>query len=307
MTRRLRVAVVGVGRWGRLHASKYAALDGVELVGVVDIKRERAEEVASRLGTRPFYNHLELIGEVDAVSVATPTVTHYSIAKDFLEAGVDVLLEKPMAASLHEATELEELATSRGLVLQIGHLERFNGALQGLNGFLLTPSRVQCWRLSPYTGRSTDVDVVLDLMIHDLDLLFHLLGMEIEHVEAEGERLKGPSADVVRARIRTKGGWWAELVSSRVSQQKVRKMVLHQPEGELSLDLLEHRFALKRGQEVSAGGAPRDALLEEIRSFLDSVRNRRPPAVSGLDGRRALEAALRISDLVESRCLQGAS
>lgn len=307
MRRKVRVGVIGVGRWGRLHVSKYATLQGVELVGVVDIRKERADEVASTFNTYPFYHHGELLGEVEAVSIATPTVTHFAIAKDFLEAGADVLLEKPMASNLQEATELEELAERTGRILQIGHLERFNGALQGLNGFPTPPLRVRVWRLSPYTGRSTDVDVVLDLMIHDLDLLLHLLPLEVQEIEAEGERVRGPSADVVRARIRTKQGWEVELVSSRVATERVRKMVIYRPGEETVIDLLEHRFTLKRGEEATTGGGPRDALRYEIEAFLDSVRERRPPVVSGSDGRRALELALRISDLVGSRCTQGAS
>jgi len=304
VTERIRVGVVGVGRWGRVHASKYATLQGAELVGVVDIRKERARAVATLFGARPYYHHLELLGKVDAVSVATPTTTHYQIAKDFLEAGVDVLLEKPMASTLQEARELEELASRQGLILQIGHLERFNGAVADLDGRIDGLEHVEAYRLSPFSGRGTDVNVVLDLMIHDLDLLLYLAPMEVKHIEAEGEQRLSSGVDVARARIWTKGGWRVELVSSRVASRKVRKMVLHRAEGTLQLDFLRHRFSLQGRDGTLEGGSPRDSLREEISSFLESVRRREPPVVRASDGRRALELALMISDLVEGRCLR---
>lgn len=302
MTERVRVGVVGVGYWGRLHASKYVTFEGVELVGVVDIREERAQAVATLFGTKPYYHHQELLGKVDAVSVVTPTTTHYQIAKDFLEAGVDVLLEKPMASTLKEARELEELASRQGLILQIGHLERFNGAVADLDGRIDGLQRVEAYRLSPFTGRGMDVNVVLDLMIHDLDLLLHLAPLEVKRIEAEGQRRLGSGVDVARARIWTKGGWRVELVSSRVASRKVRKMVLHGAEGTLQLDFLRHRFSLQGRDGTTEGGSPKDSLREEISSFLQSVRRRQPPVVRASDGRRALELALMISDLIEGRC-----
>lgn len=307
MRERVRVAVVGVGRWGRLHAEKFASMRGAELIGVVDIVPERARLVASALGTRPYFDYRELLGKVDAVSIVTPTNTHYEIAKAFLEAKVDVFLEKPMTQALTEAHQLGELSRKGDLILQVGHLERFNGALFGIDGFLKDPERVRAVRLSPFSERSLDVDVVLDLMIHDIDLLCHLLDLKVRTLEAEGKRVKSPLADEVQVTIWTEDGRKVELVASRVAPEKVRSITFFQPHGQLTLDLLRHRFVFKGNGTLREGGSLRDSLREELSSFLESVRNRRPPVVGPSDGIRALEVALSISEAVHSQWAKGTS
>ena len=302
---RIRVGVVGVGRWGRLHARKYSSIPEVELVAVVDINRERAEEVASEVGSRPYYHHHEILGKVDAVSIATPTYTHYTIAKDFLEEGVDVLLEKPMATTPHEAKELEELASRKGLILQIGHLERFNGAVEALDGFLSFPLSVESWRMAPCDGRGTDVSVVLDLMIHDIDLLLHLVPLEIERVEAQGTAVFTPLPDVAQANLRFSGGCVANLFASRVAPEKVRKMLIHQPGAHLVVDFVKQRLWVARkggGVRLEEKGGQRDSRYAEIETFLRCVRRRIPPLVSAADGRRALEIATEILRVMEREC-----
>lgn len=299
MKDRVRVAVIGVGRWGRLHAQKFASMEGVELVGVVDVVQERANEVAASLGTSPFYDHRELFGKVDAVSIVTPTSSHFPIAWDFLKADVNVFLEKPMTDSLEKALELRDLAEEKGLLLQVGHLERFNGALSGLNGKMDPPEGVVAYRLSPFPEGTVDTDVVLDLMIHDIDLVFHLLGEEVVSVEADGKCLRTGYADVVKARLFTEKGVQVELHASRVAERKVRKMILRGQDSCIVLDFLNHRYAFQENGHVKRGGEVRDSLFEELYAFVESVRKNLPPVIDAEDGIKALEVALRISRLVK--------
>lgn len=301
MRERVRVAVIGVGRWGWLHAEKFALLPGAELVGVVDVDRERAQAAAAAFGAKAYSEVSELLGRVDAVSIATPTSTHYAIAKEMLEAGVDVFLEKPMTQTLEEARELEALSRSKGLILQVGHLERFNGALEGALGLIGDPRRVRARRISPFPERSLDVDVVLDLMIHDIDLLLHLLDLRVKALEVEGRKVKTPWADEARVVMETEDGRTVELIASRVASDKVREIAFSEDGRELTLDLLRHRFTLREGRRVLQGGVPRDSLREELSAFLESVRERTPARVGPSDGIRALELALRISEAIRSR------
>lgn len=301
MTDKVRVGVIGVGRWGRLHAQKFASMEGVELVGVVDVVRERADEVAASLRTSPFYDHKQLLGKVDAVSIVTPTSSHFAIAWDFLKADVNVFLEKPMTDSLEKAFELQNLAENKGLLLQIGHLERFNGALSELHVKIDPPERVVAYRLSPFPDGTIDTDVVLDLMIHDIDLVFHLLGGEVVSIEAEGKRLKTVYADVAKARLFTEKGIQVELHASRVAERKIRKMILRGQDSRIVFDFLNHRYTFRENGSVKKGGKVRDSLFEELHAFVESVRKNLPPVVNAQDGIKALEVALRISGLLKSR------
>ena len=295
----MRIGVVGVGQWGRLHAQKCSQMEGVELVGVVDIEKGRSEEVASEVGCRPYYHHHDLLGKVEAVSIATPTPSHYAIAKDFLQEGVDVLLEKPMTTTLNEAKELESIAKKKGLILQIGHLERFNGAMEALDGLSLSPLYVDVCRMAPFCPRGTDVSVVLDLMIHDLDILLHLIPSPLREIRATGSTFFTPLGDVAHVQLEFENGCLANLLASRVAPQRVRRMIIHQRDSYLHIDFLEQRLWIVQGRRWEERGRPQDALEFELRSFLRSVRERRPPLVGAKEGRRALEVALKIIEEIE--------
>jgi predicted dehydrogenase len=300
MKGRIKIAVIGVGRWGELHAQKLASIPQAELVGVVDISPERAQEVAWKVGSKPFSDYRELLGKVEAVSIATPTSVHYEIAKDFLLNGTHVLLEKPMTSNLEEAIHLEEISKSRNLILQIGHLERFNGAIEGIRDFLKDIKKIEVIRHSPWTERNFDIDVVLDLMIHDLDLLEFLLGIKVKKLKAWGKRVKTPFLDEAQAIIETEEGMEIKLSSSRVAHQKVRNIRFLKEQGELILDLLNHSFVFKENGLIKKGGKKKDALKEEIEAFLRSIREGSSPPVSAKEGLKALQLALEISKLASS-------
>ena len=235
---KIRAAVVGVGYLGRFHAQKYAQLSGCELVGVVDSNRDTREQVAAELGTAAFEDHRALTGKVDAVSVATPTPAHFAIARDLLEGGAHVLVEKPITETTVEARALIELARARGRVLQVGHLERFNAAILAAEPHLRAPRFIECHRLAPYRERGTDVNVVLDLMIHDIDIVQTIVGVPIESIDAIGTPVFSDEIDIANARIRFANGCIANATASRVSVKTERKLRIFEDDAYLSLDLL---------------------------------------------------------------------
>lgn len=303
---RIPVGVVGVGYAGRFHAEKYAASNRAELVGVADIDRKRASEVGKQCGAVPVTDYRELCGRVRCVSVAVPTRSHYEVTRDFLVAGIDVLVEKPLAATLEEGKELVALARQKRLVLQVGHLERFNPAIRRLEGVIREPKFVECHRLAPFVERGTDVDVVLDLMIHDIDVISSLVDAPMESVEAVGVPVLTDKPDIANARIRFSNGCVANLTSSRVSMKRERKIRFFQPDAYISIDYDQKRAQIYRKPREGAGWQDiigetieikeGDALADEIDSFLDAVQNRSRPLVSGEDGLRALEIASAISE-----------
>ena len=308
-----RTAVIGVGYLGRFHAQKYAALPESQLVAVVDANAEARERVAAELGCRAVADYRELLGEVDAVSIATPTPTHFSIASDCLEHGVHVLVEKPITETLDEAAALVALANRCGLVLQVGHLERFNAAILALEGTLGVPRFVESHRLAPFKERGTDVNVVLDLMIHDIDLIQSLVGAPIESIDAVGTSVFSAGLDIANARIRYANGCVANTTASRVSMKTERKLRIFQDDAYISIDLQQKVLTIVRKPPPDSGAAPGqvtleersyeqgDALKMEIEAFLHCVREGKPPVVSGEDGMRALETAIRISAMVHSQ------
>jgi predicted dehydrogenase len=303
---KLKVGVVGVGYFGRFHAEKYAKMEDVELVGVVDVDESRAREVAKRCRTRPFARYADLFENVQAVSIAIPTPFHYSVTKECFLRGVDVLLEKPIASTLKEADALITLSESKGLILQIGHLERFNGALSALEGKVQHPLFIESHRLGPFSGRGAEVNVVLDLMVHDLDIILSLVDAKEKKFQAIGIPMLTPTPDVANARIEFENGCTADLTVSRVSEEKIRRTRIFQADEILSIDYLSQKLSLaktvffpgkKKMPEMVIEEIPVekvDLLETEIRSFLESVKNRKRPRVSGTDGRRTLEVALRI-------------
>ena len=308
-----RTAVIGVGYLGRFHAQKYAVLPESQLVAVVDASAEARERVAAELGCRAVADYRELLGEVDAVSIATPTPTHFSIASDCLEHGVHVLVEKPITETLDEAAALVALANRCGLVLQVGHLERFNAAILALEGTLGVPRFVESHRLAPFKERGTDVNVVLDLMIHDIDLIQSLVGAPIESIDAVGTSVFSAGLDIANARIRYANGCVANTTASRVSMKTERKLRIFQDDAYISIDLQQKVLTIVRKPPPDSGAAPGqvtleersyeqgDALKMEIEAFLHCVREGKPPVVSGEDGMRALETAIRISAMVHSQ------
>ena len=307
------MGVVGVGYLGQFHAEKYAKMEGVELVGVVDVNPTRAREIARRSHTQSFFHYSELFKKTQAVSIAVPTPLHHPIAKDFLLHGQDVLLEKPICTTLEEADELIGLAESKRLILQVGHLERFNGALTALRGMVRDPLLIESRRLSPFTGRETDVNVVLDLMIHDIDIALTLVQSKPRRVQAVGLPVITSLIDVANARIEFDNGCTADLTASRVSEEKTRRTRIFQADGILSIDYLLQKASLSRkAASPEKGGTPRmmikripvkkvDLLEREIRAFVKGVRDRDNVQVSGREGRRALEMALRIIQRMERK------
>jgi len=311
----VRTAVIGVGYLGRFHAQKYAALPAVELVAVVDASAENRTRVAAETGCRAVADYRDILGEVDAVSIATPTPLHYPIARECLERGIHVLVEKPITTTLEEARSLVETAARQGRVLQVGHLERFNAAILALAGTLRTPRFVESHRLAPFKERGTDVNVVLDLMIHDNDLIQSLVGAPIESIDAVGSSVFSAGLDIANARIRYANGCVANTTASRVSMKMERKLRLFQDDAYISIDLQQKVLTIVRkppaGTDVPKGQVlieertydQGDALLLEIEAFLHSIRTGTPPVVSGEDGLRALETATRITQMVQDGAL----
>ena len=267
--RPLRVGVVGVGHLGQHHARVFAGVPGVELVGVADLRPEQARAVADRTGTTAFADYREFLGQIDAVSVAVPTCLHREVAGAFLEEGIATLVEKPLAANLEDAEALVALARDHGAVLQVGHIERFNPALSALDGLGLRPKYITAERLSTYTFRSTDVGVVLDLMIHDIDLVLSMVSAPVRSVAAVGVGVFGGHEDIANARIEFEDGCVANLTASRASYQALRKMRLYGREGYASLD-----FATKQGTFISPSEALRRGELE-----LDGLDMTQPSAI----------------------------
>jgi len=307
MPQPLRAAVIGAGYLGSFHAQKYAALDGARLVGVVDVDANRAREVAQRAGAPAYTDYREVLGEIDVASIVVPTEAHFEVARACLEAGVHILVEKPVTRTVEEANELVQLAARRALVFQVGHLERFNPAILAVREQITRPLFIESDRLALFKPRGTDVNVVLDLMIHDIDLILSLTRSEITDVRSSGFKVLTDAVDIANARIEFADGCVADVNSSRVSQQSLRKLRIFQPDLYVSIDCgtFHVRTVRKEGPATSPEGIPRivsseqqfekaDPLLAEIRAFLDSVRAGREPPVTGEDGRRALEVALKI-------------
>jgi len=303
--------VVGAGYLGRFHAQKYASEAGCRLVAVADPRPEAREALALELGTTAVADHRELLGKVDAVSVVTTTPAHFAIARDFLEAGAHVLVEKPITETVEQARELITIAARCGRILQVGHLERFNPAIVAAESELVGARFIDCQRLAPFKERGTDVNVVLDLMIHDIDIVQSIVGRPIESIDAVGTPVFSGAVDIANARLRFEGGCVANVTASRVSLKMERKLRVFRDDAYLSIDLQQRILTVIRKQATppAPGGLPvaidersfeqGDALRAEIRSFLDCIATGRAPVVGGEDGLRALETAIRITRLLQ--------
>ena len=301
---KIRAAVIGVGYLGRFHAQKYAMMEDVELVGVVDADLSRAGAVAEEVKTRAFKDPAALYGLVDAVSIATPTEHHYRLGMDFLSRGVHVMMEKPVTAVSGEARSLVKEAAASKALLQVGHLERFNGAMLALEGRIKDPLYIEAVRTSPFPNRSTDVDVILDVMIHDIDLVLSIARSEPVKVEAVAiPVVSNGKADFANARVTFKSGCVANITASRVSKERVRRINVVQPDAMITIDYAAQGLTITRtvpGSPVAAQVddsitvEKKDSLLEELKSFINAIKTGKEPVVSGTDGMAALELAEQI-------------
>ena len=306
----LRTAVVGVGHLGRHHARILSALDGARLVAVVDTIAERAQQVAASAGTRALTDSRELLGDVDAVSIAVPTAAHLEVALPFLERGVAVLVEKPMARSLREAEEMIAAAQRGGAVLAVGHTERYNPAVAAVLPLVTSPRFIEVHRLGAFPDRSLDIDVVFDLMIHDLDVILAMVRSPVTSLEAVGVPVLTPRYDIANARLRFASGCIANITASRISKDRVRKIRFFQPDAYLSIDYAAQevegwRLVRRDGARPSIEGGPipiqqEEPLKRELADFVRAARQRAAPLVDGEAGRRALELATRIAEKMES-------
>lgn len=319
MTKKLRAAVIGVGYLGRFHAQKYAALAaagaGVELVGVVDAYPETAQRVAGELGVPAFTDYRQLLGaspQVDLLSVASTTETHHAVARECLAAGVHVLAEKPITVTVEQADELIVLADAKKLVLQVGHLERFNPAWLAVKDKIRRPVFIEAHRMAPFKARGIDVSVVLDLMIHDLDLILPLVGSPVTDLRASGVSVLTDGIDIANARIEFANGCVANLTASRTSTASLRRLRVFQHHEYISVDFGERRIGISKKREALVEGEepldteafqqpPGDALMTEIQAFVAAVRDGTRPVVSGREGRDALAAALEIDRMIAAR------
>jgi predicted dehydrogenase len=307
----VRAAVVGVGHLGRHHARILPTLPGVTLVAVADRVLERAQAAAAPSGAEAVADARVLLGRVDAVVVAVPTVDHLAVARPFLEAGVPVLVEKPMASSLEEADVMLSLAKRSGAVLAVGHTERFNPAIRAAMPILRTPRFIEVHRLSGFPERSLDIDVVFDVMIHDLDIVLALDRSEVVGVEAIGVPVLTPHVDIANVRIKFASGCVANITASRISRDKVRKVRFFQPDMYVSVDYAAQeldvwRLIPREGERPAIEGGPVpvervEPLAAELSDFVDAIREKRAPLVSGEDGRRALALATRVAEAIRAQ------
>lgn len=306
----LKTAVIGTGHQGRYHADKYASLPASSLVFIVDTDRARGEELARQYGADYLSDYRGLLGRVDAVSIAVPTAAHFEIARACLENGIHVLLEKPITSTLEEASRLIRLADENALVLQVGHLERFNAAILAVEHYIKAPRFIESYRIAPFRERGTDINVILDLMIHDIDLIQGIVNSPIRQLDASGTRVISDHTDIANARITFANGCVANVTASRVSRKSERRIRIFQDDAYMSVDMLDRKVVVyRKDPKLPSAELPGitveeiacekgDALKTQIQAFLESITQGRPPVVSGEAGREALETAIRISELV---------
>lgn len=314
--KKIRTAVIGVGYLGRFHAEKYAALPESELVMVCDPNPARAQEIAAHHHTESCDDYRKLIGLVDAVSIAAPTPLHHEIGLFFLKQGVHVLMEKPIATTIEEAEELIKTAEKNKVLLQVGHLERFNNAIRALDPIITKPLFIESLRQAPFKLRGTDVNVILDLMIHDIDIIQSIVKSKITEIRANGAPILSPYIDIANARIEFANGCVANVTASRVSLKQDRKLRIFQNDCYVGLDLdSKHLSIHRKGTQEMFPGIPEiisenlafekgDALKDQIASFLNAIIKGEKPLVSGEDGKAALSTAIKITNIVRQQINQ---
>ena len=308
--RKVKVGVVGVGHLGQHHARIYSQMPGVELVGVVDINERRAKEVGQKLKVLSCTEAATLFGKVQAVSIAVPTISHYAVTKRFLEQGIDTLVEKPIASNQQEARELVKTAASKGCILQVGHVERFNNGFKVLQGLVKEPRFIECHRLGSFVDRGTDVDVVLDLMIHDIDIVLSLEKSPLKQISAVGISVLSPHVDIANARLEFESGCVANITASRVSMEKMRRMRVFQEDTYLALNYATQEISCykrEKSDRLSPHGLPYilkeeilvekgEPLQDELESFIHCVRRREKPLISGEEGEKSVAVACQIKE-----------
>jgi predicted dehydrogenase len=311
---RLRLGVVGVGYVGELHAQKYAAMQDIDLVGLADIDFERARDVARKYNTKGYNSHTELLPHVDGLSLAVPATSHYEIGHDILTYGTHMLIEKPITLKLGDADRLIEIAKRNKAILQVGHIERFNPAVVKMGSLLSKPVFIESQRLNSFIKRGTDVDVILDLMIHDLDIVLHLVNSEIEEVDAVGMPVVTDKIDIANVRIIFGNGTVANLTASRVSHESLRMLRILQPDSYISVDYGKRKISvtqIKGDRRNPPNLFPivheeeefpdSDPMADQIRSFVEAIRSGTAPKVSGDDGKKVLAVALSIIDQINRK------
>lgn len=328
--KKIKVGILGVGHLGRLHVQNYKSIADAEIVGVYDVDQARCQEVAREFYVEAFDNLERLLEQIDAASIVVPTLHHFDVSQACLKKSIHCLVEKPITSTLAEADELIRLAREKKLILQVGHIERFNPALVALADFELKPMFIESHRLASFNPRGTDVAVVLDLMIHDIDIILHLVKQQVEKIDASGVAVITDEVDIANARIGFENGCVANITASRISQKKMRKMRLFQRNAYVGVDFLQkfseiyqlvdagettiktNQFPIEFGQVDQSGIAKKiiyerrqideaNALKMELESFLQSIRSGSQPAVSGEDGREALRVAIEITDMIKSQ------
>lgn len=312
MMNKIRTAVIGTGYLGKFHAQKYASLPNSSLVGVCDINTQLCQAIAQEYNIPAYTDYHDLIGKTDAVSIAVPTPAHYEVTRKFLENGIHVLLEKPITPTVEEAEILINIAKQNKLAFQIGHLERFNPALKSLENVLDNPRFIESFRLAPFKLRGSDVNVVLDMMIHDIDIIQNIMQSPIAHIDASGACVLSNELDIANARIRFKSGAIANVTASRVSSKTERKLRIFQHDAYLSLDLQEKKLSCyRKGKGEMFPGIPDiiceeqsfeqgDALRDEIIAFLDAITHNKIPLITGEHGKAALATAIEITRIIHS-------
>ncbi len=303
---KVKVGIVGVGHLGSIHAKVYSKMDNVDLVGVCDCNLERALEIGKKYHTRSYADYEDLFDKVEAASIAVPTSLHYNIAKEFLNHGIHILIEKPITKTLSEADELIEIAHKKNLIIQVGHVERFNAAVVALEHYLKKPKFLECQRLGPFHKRVEDVGVVLDLMIHDIDIVLGLIKQDVVNIEAVGLSTMSDHEDVANVRLIFEDGTIADITASRVTKDVVRKIRLFQEDSYISLDYVNQEVTLfkKTGSKIKKEKVKikkTEPLKEELSSFIECARTGKRPVVSGIEGKRALAVALAILEKIKSR------
>lgn len=302
----VKVGVIGVGYLGKFHAEKYAAMAGAELVGVVDVDEKAAASIANKFNTQGYTDYKKMLEHVDAVSIVVPTSYHHNVARVCLEHDVDILIEKPMTTTLAEADELIELADKRGRIIQVGHLERFNPAVLSMAEHVTHPMFIESHRIHTFKNRGVDVDVVLDLMIHDIDIILSLVDSPLKMIHAVGVPVVTKTTDIANARLIFENGCTANVTVSRISKDNIRKLRVFQPRSFVAVDYAKKEIlVIKHTDERGEDGLPKeeiiqscfiekDALETELKDFVNNVRNRSTPKVSGREGRQALKVAMEI-------------
>ncbi len=301
----VRVGVIGVGYLGQHHARIFSGLEGVELVGVADTESKKAGEIAEKYGCGYFAEYAGLADVCDALSIVTPTTTHHAIAMDCLNAGKDLFIEKPITESLEDAKDIIEAAGKNRLILQVGHLERYNPAIIAALEMIKAPKFIEAERLSPFLGRGIDVDVTVDLMIHDIDIVLSMVRSKLKEIRATGDSVMTGKIDVAKAWLEFENGCKALLTASRLATEKTRRLRVHQEDSYISVDYQsqEVRRYFKRGADISFDVVKpenKEPLKEELRDFISCVESRTKPMVSGKEAMEALEIVLKINEMLKA-------